>query len=146
MKQKEQKHGAELKTNSTTWGNYNNATFDITRGLYTTAPTVSGSWNGASEINKYTKPASTSTLLTTGATDRNSALGIYDLAGNVYEWTLERYTSDNRYPCTIHGGRYSHTGSYSSARRDYYTTTGFQPLLRFSCRFMVGRKSVKTKR
>ena len=38
-----------------------------------------------------------------GTTDRNSVLGIYDLAGNVLEWTLEKtiYTNGS---CAYRGG------------------------------------------
>ncbi len=90
IEEKGAKTQVELKTNSGSWGNYKDVTFEITRGLYTTAVTVSGSWNQATVANKYTKPTSTETVMTTGATDRNSVLGIYDLAGNVYEWTLEK--------------------------------------------------------
>ena len=82
------KKQAELKVSAAGWGNYKDASFDVTRGLYTTTPTTSGSWKGASAASRYTKPVSKGTLLTTGATDRNSVLGIYDLAGNVNEWTL----------------------------------------------------------
>ena len=92
----------QLKTDSKTWGNYKEATFSITRGEYLSGST----WN---TVTSYTKPASNSrgVLLTTGATDRNSVLGIYDLAGNVDEWTLEyssQFSGSIRYPCTIRGG------------------------------------------
>ncbi|MCI8384771.1 MAG: formylglycine-generating enzyme family protein, partial [Clostridia bacterium] len=100
IEEKGAKTQEELRTNSGTWGNYKDVTFEITRGLYTTA---SGTWNRASVTSKYTKPASTSTLLTTGATDRNSTLGIYDLAGNVLEWTLEK-TTFTSVPCAYRGG------------------------------------------
>ncbi len=123
IEEKGAKTQAELKTNSGTWGNYYDVTFEITRGLYTTAPTTSGSWNRASGTSKYTKPASASTLLTTGATDRNSVLGIYDLAGNVLEWTLEKSTNTSD-PCAIRGGFYYCDGSNGpSAGRTYSSTT-----------------------
>jgi len=112
---------AELKTDSSSWGNYYNVSFDIKReqGLYTTSPSTVASWNTTSN---YTKPSS-GVLLTTGATDRNSALGIYDLAGNVYEWTLE-YSTTTDYPCASRGGRYHTDGSNlpASGRRSYDTS------------------------
>jgi Tfp pilus assembly protein PilE len=98
----------ELKKDSSSWGNYYNVSFDIKReqGLYTTSPYTSGSWNTTSN---YTKPIS-AVLLTTGATDRNSALGIYDLAGNVEEWTLE-YTNSTRFLCAVRGLGYRNASS-----------------------------------
>ncbi len=84
---KQGKTQAELKTDSTTWGNYYNETFEITKGKYST-----NDGNLFTEVNgTYTKKSS-SVLLTTGATERNSVLNIYDLAGNEFEWTLEKST------------------------------------------------------
>ncbi len=110
----------ELKTDSSSWGNYNNVSFDVKReqGLYTTSPTISGSWNVTSN---YTKPSS-DVLLTTGATDRNSTLGINDFAGNVHEWILEYYTNTS-YPCVTRGGSYNYNGSNSSASYRGYGST-----------------------
>ena len=111
----------ELKTDSSSWGNYNNVTFEITRGEYTTAPSTSGSWNA---ITTYTKPAS-NVLLTTGGTDRNSILNIHNLAGNVKENTLERATN-NTSPCACRGGYYRISGntqpaSYRSGQTTIYS-------------------------
>ena len=117
IEEKGAKTQEELKTNSTDWGNHSTSTFEITRGLYTTAPGTSGSWNEANISNKYEKPTSTSTLLTTGASDQNSVLGIYDLAGNVWEWTLERYLNTNN-PCCGRGGSYVNY-SFSSPVTDH---------------------------
>ena len=88
---KGEKTQAELKTDSSTWGNYNNVSFSLIRGKYL----IGSTWN---TTTTYTKPAS-GILLTTGATTRNSALNIYDLAGNLREWTLE-YTIATNPPCT----------------------------------------------
>ena len=46
--------------------------------------------------NEYSKEKSTSILLTTGATERNSSKNIYDVAGNCWEWTTESNSSSNR--------------------------------------------------
>ena len=112
IEEKGAKTQAELETDSSSWGNYNNVSFDIKReqGLYTTAPTTSGSWNTTSN---YTKPSS-GVLLTTGATDRNSTLGIYDLAGNVSEWTLEKGESKID-QCTYRGGNCRRSGFWWSS-------------------------------
>ena len=120
----------DLKVNSGSWGNYSNEAFDITRGKYSTDyganyTTVNGT---------YPKPAS-SVLLTTGATERNSKMNIYDLAGNVWEWTLEKSTGASG-PCADRGGSYNFYGSDSPAsiRGDCstsisYDDIGFRPAL-----------------
>ena len=41
-------------------------------------------------------------------------MNIYDLAGNVYEFTLE-YTSSTDIPCAIRGGVYVDSGSNTPA-------------------------------
>ena len=48
-------------------------------------------------------------------------MGIYDLAGNEWEWTLE-YTSRTSEPCAYRGGIYNYTGSGfpASSRVSYY--------------------------
>ncbi len=107
----------ELKSNSTTWGNYKNATFTVTKGKYSTN-------DGASFTDApYTKPESTKVLLTTGASERNSVLNIYDIAGNVYEWTLEQYTADSSYPCCVRGGYYISYGGIPASDHGYYSTS-----------------------
>ena len=120
----------DLKTNSGSWGNYSNEAFDITRGKYSTDKGA----NYTTVNGTYPKPAS-SVLLTTGATERNSKMNIYDLAGNVWEWTLEKSTYTNA-PCAGRGGRYTNDGSFSPASNrvigstsfsDY--TVGFRPAL-----------------
>ena len=114
----------ELKTNSGSWGNCYDVTFEITRGMYTTSPSTSGSWNQVMATNQYTKPTSKSILLTTGSTERNSVLAIYDLAGNVWEWTLERASSISD-PCTTRGGGYSNGAVFSVSYRVNDSTSDF---------------------
>jgi len=95
---------AELNANSTSWGNYWNAKFDITRGKYS-----SNSGDDYTNVNgTYTKVNNVNILLTTGATKRNEALNIYDIAGNVFEWTLE---SDSVSYSVVNGGYYYNNGS-----------------------------------
>ena len=80
-------------TNSTEWGNhYNSTTYKIYRGsLYSSA-----AWSSADATNGTEITKNKSILLTTGATERNSAKNIYDVAGNCSEWTTESYYSDYR--------------------------------------------------
>ncbi|MBS5857047.1 MAG: hypothetical protein KIC60_00905 [Clostridium sp.] len=119
IENKQGKTQVELKNNSTTWGNYNNATFEITKGKYST-----NNGSSFSEVNgTYTKPAS-NVLLTTGATERNSVLNIYDLAGNEWEWTLEKSTNTS-FPSVYRGGYYYDGGSgYPASCRNNNTTSG----------------------
>ncbi|MCI8636342.1 MAG: hypothetical protein HFJ36_00450 [Clostridia bacterium] len=109
------KRQQELKTDSGSWGNYYNVSFDLKRGKYLSAST----WNN---ITNYTKLSDSAALLTTGATNRNSALNIYDLAGNIHEWTLE-YTSSTSAPCCIRGGDYKdYASTYSVKNRSGNST------------------------
>ena len=104
IEEKGTKTQVQLKNDSTEWGNYRNANFIIERGKYS----IDDGKTYAEVIGSYTKASSRSVVITTGATERNSTIGIYDLAGNVYEWTLEKATN---YPCTYRGGRYGLDGS-----------------------------------
>ena len=116
----------ELKNDSTTWGNYKNAEFEITKGKYST----DGGQTFIPVEGTYTKPTS-DVLLTTGATQRNSVLNIYDLAGNEHEWTLEKstYTSN---PSVYRGGYYFFNGSSSPASyRGYGTTSNSHDIISF---------------
>ena len=97
---------ADLKTDSTSWGNYKNNAWNITNENLKYA--LNGSnWTTATEKSKT---ASERILLSTGASESFSKMGIYDLAGNVCEWTLE-YASITYNPCAILGGSYYPTGS-----------------------------------
>ena len=127
---KKAKTQKDLKENSATWGNYYDSTFDIIRGKYNTTPTNSNSWNNVSP--NYTKGELSGALLTTGATNRNNALNIYDLAGNVDEHTLE---SNNSKESIIRGGNHSTYNGYSLPVFSRVTNnqatenTGFRPVL-----------------
>lgn len=91
----------QIKTKSSTWGNYENANFDITNSQNVKVLEEGQAWT---ELNQnYTKENTNSVLLSTGATKRNSILNIYDLAGNVWEWTLEA-SNDTSKPSTVRGG------------------------------------------
>ena len=111
---------ADLKINSTNWGNYSNNVWNITN------ENLKYTRNGLKWISgAYGKKASNSyILLSTGASEEFSKQGIYDLAGNVYEWTLEHATSDSSYPCAGRGGGYLGDGDSGPAdtRSDYDTT------------------------
>lgn len=120
-------------TNSTTWGNYLDNAWRITREepSGTSSPSVLTSWKSAYEMGE--KTSDTNILLTTGASDSFVAKNIYDVAGNVLEWTNEAYSSNRR---VRRGGRYNIGGSEQPAyyRSDISTNychngLGFRPAL-----------------
>ena len=93
----------EVISDSTSWGNYSNATFTYTNSSGVTA----------------TKNENSSTRIPTGSTEYTKANNIYDLAGNVYDWTMEAHSATRR---VLRGGRYDVTGSGYPARiRNYYS-------------------------
>ena len=96
-------------TNSTTWGNYkNNAwTIERTTAQYTDTTNVkTGNWTAIT--SDKSKTSSASYLLTTGASDTFKVKNIFDLAGNVLEWTMEADNSAYRVP---RGGYFDNSGS-----------------------------------
>ena len=87
----------EVISDSTSWGNYRNATFTYTNSSGVTA----------------TKNENSSTRIPTGSTEYTKANNIYDLAGNVFDWTMEAYSTDLR---VLRGGDYRSDGTSSPAR------------------------------
>ena len=61
---------------------------------------------------------SNSILITTGGTEQSKVMNIYDIAGNVLEWTLEK-TSITGLPCAGRGGVYDDSGSFRPAANRY---------------------------
>lgn len=98
-----------IKTNSIDWGNYNTVNFNITNTNAKYSENNGQTWNQIT--GKYNKSIN-SILLTTGATSRNCILNIYDLAGNLAEFTLEK--SDSTSQCVIRGGSFELYSSASS--------------------------------
>lgn len=97
----------EILNSSSDWGNYKNSSFKVSRGAYSTdAGTAYTDISGT----YYDKSANSSLLLTTGATNRNKKLNIYDLAGNVWEWSLLNSNNTNS-PCTVLGGCFDNSSS-----------------------------------
>ena len=82
-----------LTSNSTTWGNYFNNTYNITNTNAWYSTDHGANWTKGA----YNKSSSGYVLLTTGAHTDFAKQNIYDLAGNAIEWTLEK-TSDS-YVC-----------------------------------------------
>lgn len=135
-----------LRDDSKDWGNYYNATFTINRGNYAKYGALTTWYNynnesGLANLVTYANGKSTklsaslssnSILLTTGASDACKKMNIYDLAGNVDEWTLEY--APTSYPCVWRGGNYYGAVTQASNRTGAnmtgsYNSTGFRPSL-----------------
>ena len=86
---------ATLTNDSTSWGNYWNASFTINRGKYQAEDDWSSSSTSWTNATNVSKPSDDWWKLTTGAADRNCKMNIYDLAGNVLEWTLESHSASD---------------------------------------------------
>ena len=73
---------------STGWGNYSNA--PVT-GITEYSTNSGATWTSKTDNNQ--KGTSTIWLLKTGHTEYTNKNNIYDLAGNLWEWTNSEYTS-----------------------------------------------------
>ena len=116
-----------LTSNSTTIGNYRDSVFQLSQtGQYTVCSnySLSSTWNPSttsttnfvdSSRNKIAQSSDgNGILVTTGTSETNKVMNIYDIAGNVYEWTLEK-TSNTGNPCAFRGGGFYYTGSGTPA-------------------------------
>ena len=81
----------QIADDSTSWGNYNNATFEYVN----------------SSGSTVTKNENSGTKIPTGNTEYTKANNIYDLAGNVYDWTME---ANSTYYRVYRGGVYNDYG------------------------------------
>ena len=110
-------YGSEWLTNneySKAWGNYKNSVFNIDKGYYELA-TEEAIWN---EKRNNGKTENEQWYYTTGAVSQNKSLNIYDFAGNVWEYTLEKYNGNA--PCVSRGSSGLFNES-ASTRRNYET-------------------------
>ena len=113
----------ELTSDSTKIGNYYNSTYKLNRGKYAKLNNTAKWYNYTDELDGIVENSIKSTqdtfenaiLLTTGASDQNKLMNIFDIAGNVREWTLE-YTLDNEYPCVYRGADCGDLGYTYSVR------------------------------
>ena len=112
-----------LTSNRTTIGNYMDSTFQLSQtGKYATLSNwkLSSTWNPStrsttnfvdSSRNKIAQSTSgNGILVTTGTSEKNKVMNIYDVAGNVGEWTLEK-TSNTSLPCASREGDFGLAGS-----------------------------------
>ena len=105
----------DLKTDSTSWGNYKNNAWNITNlnSKYAICDEKLENFDWTSGAYGI-KDSDTMVLLSTGASDDFSKQGIYDLAGNVIEFTLEHANLISRAAirnsCVIRGGCFGFDG------------------------------------
>ena len=126
-----------LTKNSTTIGNYSDSAFQLRKtGKYALFSnySLSSTWSLATTAtegyvdsgrNKLTQSSiANGTLVTTGTAEQSKVMNIYDVAGNVYEWTLEK-ASNTGLPCARRGGYFNNTGSVVHASiRNGFSTEG----------------------
>lgn len=105
-------------SNSTTFGNYYNATFNYIA-KDAEMPTAT-----------ETKAISTSTRIPAGSAEYTKTNNIYDMAGNVWEWTTEAYSTNIR---VCRGGSFNVSGyDYPMAYRGSNDPYGSYSILRLS--------------
>lgn len=113
----------EIKSNSKNWGNYSDSTFSVSNGKYAIhnkSTNNLGEWKKVTQsYTKMDEGEENSVLFSTGITDRNEKMNIYDLAGNVGEYTLERSITIG-IPCVTRGGVFRNSGYV--AQRGIYDT------------------------
>ena len=123
---------ANLTSDSTKIGNYYNSTFTLNRGKFAQYNALSKWYNFNSDeksnlVEKSKKKEQDShkngILLTTGATEATNLQNIYDIAGNVWEWTLEFYNTSG--PCVGRGSSYNYRGSDNPAKYRNVGTTNY---------------------
>ena len=110
---------SEVGRDSSTWGNYRDLSF-----TYTETSGLKADRTGTEAGETATKYGTN--IIPTGSTERNKANNIYDLAGNLWEWTMESDGSGYRY---CRGGNYGDlASSYPTSSRYEYGHTGYNKI------------------
>ena len=109
-----------LTSNSTTIGNYNDNLWTIKNANAQYSTNYGSTFTACP--NPFKKESDSDILLTTGADSSFSVQNIYDIAGNVREWTLEKNSNTN-YPCASRGGSFNDAGSSGPAANRKFSST-----------------------
>ena len=117
-------------SDSTTWGNYLHATFK-----YIAKNSEKPEATENKEINK-------STRIPTGSAEYTKAKNIYDMAGNVRDWTTEVNSTYNR---VCRSGEYSSSGSLFTATYRNFVNSYDSMRLSRSTLYQIGIKKIKYK-
>ncbi len=105
-----------LLENSTTIGNYQDNLWNITNSSAKYIGTEDTSYKNC----PYKKNGNSALLLTTGADSSFSIMNIYDIAGNVWEWTLENTQEKESFEI-YRGGSFNNGGIvYRAVCKDHY--------------------------
>lgn len=105
----------DITTDSGSWGNHYDVAFSTNSGFYMSYinDRTTGTWETTQGYEKQSKEKK---LFSTGITERNSILNIYDFAGNLFEWTLETNGSNT---LTRRAGGLNDSGKTSPAARHF---------------------------
>ena len=123
---------SQLKQDSSKIGNYRNSQFELSRGKFAQSGVLSKWYDFNSEekselVTGGKKLEQTlvgnSVFLTTGATEASNLQNIYDMAGNAWEWTLEKANKIENNPCTSRGSGFDYNGNEYQASFHGYNTT-----------------------
>ena len=122
-------------TNSSEWGNYRNTTLSYNGRLAIADnnKTNSNAWTlkpfgseTTGTTSKYTSDNTYGDLLTTGASSTTEKYHIFDLAGNLWEWTEEdsHWATSGQYRVFRGGSSIHASGAYPACYRSYNTVSG----------------------
>jgi formylglycine-generating enzyme required for sulfatase activity len=109
---------SEIKSDSTSWGNYSNSRLTLVRGKYL-VPSGSSWIAYNTDTTNYVTSSKTSdntnynVLLSTRATAESRVMNICDFAGNVFEFTLENSNSTKK--AVLRGGCFALDGQNANA-------------------------------
>ena len=129
---------ADIAEDSEKWGNYSDHDMQLDRGKYSVDE--GNTWidfNINSEaVENSIKKNGQRVIITTGASEENMVVNIYDFTGNVFCYTLGNYQAGDSNPFlypVIRGGYYKDSGTYMaaswnswSAIEDKYDEIGFR--------------------